>query len=127
MRSKKRYFPIIIVVIIFAFFMFNRSNTIKNNIADAQTLYFTLTLFDNNPPTNPPKQNIVMPMVKVNDNCAVDQFVNSWPIGEANTLHAYIRPANNKTMVPTTAYIQRLSFFILISPINYIKNQKILF
>lgn len=38
MISKKRYFPIIIVVIIFAFFMFNRSNTIKNNIADAEEL-----------------------------------------------------------------------------------------
>lgn len=38
MRSKKRYFPIIIVVIIFAFFMFNRSNTIKNNISDVEEL-----------------------------------------------------------------------------------------
>lgn len=38
MISKKRYFPIIIVVIIFAFFMFNRSNTINNNIADAEEL-----------------------------------------------------------------------------------------
>lgn len=38
MISKKRYFPIIIVVIIFALFMFNRSNTIKNNIADVEEL-----------------------------------------------------------------------------------------
>lgn len=38
MISKKRYFPLIIVVIIFAFFMFNRSNTIKNNIADVEEL-----------------------------------------------------------------------------------------
>lgn len=38
MISKKRYLPIIIVVIIFAFFMFNRSNTIKNNIADVEEL-----------------------------------------------------------------------------------------
>ena len=38
MISKKRYLPIIIVVIIFALFMFNRSNTIKNNIADVEEL-----------------------------------------------------------------------------------------
>ena len=38
MISKKRYFPLIIVVIVFAFFMFNRSNIIKNNIADVEEL-----------------------------------------------------------------------------------------
>ncbi|GKZ02953.1 hypothetical protein [Paraclostridium bifermentans] len=38
MISKKRYFPLIIVVIIFAFFMFNRSNTVNNNIADVEEL-----------------------------------------------------------------------------------------
>ena len=57
--------------------------------------------------------SIVIPIVKVKDSCAVDQFTNSSAMGDDSTLQAYIRPANNKAIVPTIAYTQRFNFFIL--------------
>jgi hypothetical protein len=38
MISKRRHFPLIIVVIVFAFFMFNKSSLSKNNISDIEEL-----------------------------------------------------------------------------------------
>jgi hypothetical protein len=38
MISKRRHFPLIIIVIVFAFFMFNRSDTLNKDISDIKEL-----------------------------------------------------------------------------------------